>query len=233
MKSFVRRLIVAAAYCGWLAGCGPAGEERPPAPDAGLPPPRDDSAGVRQPPATPGSDDEQRPGTRQIAISIEGTQDTIEARLVRAPADFTLRFSTYVPEDMSPALERSEAGEALRVTAEFGGVRNEQAYIEVLIHPPGTARDGALDALRAFLRALHPDIEIQEQADRYSWAEAAFSFRYPDGGGSSFIGSAALGRHGDRWFRLLRNYPGDYGDGMGPRVGVILEGWRWADGSRL
>jgi hypothetical protein len=134
---------------------------------------------------------------------------------------------------MSPALERSADGETLRATAEFGGVRNEQAYVEMLVHPPGTTRDAALDALRASLRDLHPAIEIHEQTERPGWAEDAYAFRYPDAGGGSFIGSAALGRHGDRWFRLLRNYPGDYGDGMGPRIGVILEEWRWADGSPL
>ena len=83
-----RSLILSAAAlcCGWLAGCGPAGEDRPAVPDASPPAPRDDSAGVRPPPATPERAGDQRPATRRIAISIEGTPDTIEARLVRAPA---------------------------------------------------------------------------------------------------------------------------------------------------
>lgn len=223
--------VVTALCCGLLAACEPTGGARPSAAGA-------DSAQRGAPPAAPGDapaeggEPEQRPDTRRIPISIEGTVDTIEVLLVRAPDDLAMRFSTYVPEDMSASFARERRGDAFRVHANFGGVANEQAYVEVLIYPAGTSAEAARDSLREAVRALHPDVEIEPQIGGYVWAEEAHAFRYHKGGGV-YLGLAALGRHDDHYFRLIRHYPGDYGDGMGPRVASILEQWRWADGSPL
>ena len=42
-------------------------------------------------------------------------------------------------------------------------------------------------------------------------------------------GVSALGRHGQRLFVVRIEYPPEYAEGLLPRVGKVLEDWRWED----
>jgi len=47
--------------------------------------------------------------------------------------------------------------------------------------------------------------------------------------GVNVTGRVSIGRHGDNWFHVVRHYPVEYGDGLGPRLHTILRLWRWDD----
>jgi hypothetical protein len=175
-------------------------------------------------------------------VLIEGMADTLDFRLVRAPGDFALHFSTYVPEDMAVDFTTISERQSVHFTASFGGVVEERARVSLTAYPPGTTLDHARAEVAAYLSGLVPDDhpllrdEPYEQAapvwagDRYGWAAEQATFRVPrpDGPGI-LVGRAGIAVHGERIFDFIIEYPEEYGDGMEPRIHAILEEWRWED----
>ncbi|HEX7118026.1 MAG TPA: hypothetical protein VF212_04525 [Longimicrobiales bacterium] len=170
-----------------------------------------------------------RPDTIHSTILLEGMADSMTYWLYRSPPAFPVPFTTYVPADMAAEPVASGEGDAFRFVAEFGGVRNEQAFLAVAFPPAGVDEAGARELARAFaaqheIRARRPDVPR-----RYAWSleEWDFSRGLPDG--RTAIGTVALGRHGDRYFYVATHFPEAYADGFGPRVERILDEWRWED----
>jgi hypothetical protein len=197
---------------------------------------------------------DERARQTRLPIVIEGMTDTLPARLVWAPEGMHPRFSTYVPEDMATSFERTpEGGHTLTVRAMFGGGVQEHAFVVVHFYPPGTPLREAQAQLAAFLASLEPyddpllrrddyggigtgpDAPALARQQRFGWAEPELRFRVHRGEiGHTVTGWAALGEHASRPFHVFVHYPEEYGDGMGPRVNLILEEWQWLDnGGRL
>ncbi|MBI3952023.1 MAG: hypothetical protein HY314_16375 [Acidobacteria bacterium] len=130
---------------------------------------------------------------------------------------------------MTTASISSGEGDAIRFIANFGGKRNEDAYLEVFFYPAGTseAQARALAKEAATSRGL-----TERRADvpnYYKWSLAEYGFSSKLKGRGSIIGTGALGRHGDRFFRVTLQYPQDYAEGFVPRAHRILDEWRWED----
>jgi hypothetical protein len=186
-----------------------------------------------------------RAETMRVPLAIEGMVDTLEFRLVRAPADFSVPFSTYVPPDMHAQFETDERGEALYVSARFDGRIIERARLAFYFYPPGSTIEDAQRELGAYLSGLYPDdtpldrdlayeraMPVQP-ADHYPWAFHESSFRVPfEAPDRLLVGRSGVGLHQDRVFHFLIEYPAEYGDGMEPRVAAILDHWRWEDTGR-
>src|SRR5690606_12550805 len=119
-------LVVAAAL---IACTAPVEDETPPDTEADtIPPPPYSEATMPSdsPPSAgmPGEPDNvTRPATKRGVRMIEGTADTVQLELVRAPADFPLAFSTYVPEGIDVESATSDAGHSLKLVAAFDGRR--------------------------------------------------------------------------------------------------------------
>ena len=183
-----------------------------------------------------GSAADVRPATRSDTIRIEGMAEPIALRLFTAPDDFPLPFTAYAPEEM--AAERS--GEStVDFIAEFGGVRNEDAFVHLYIFPEGTDRQAALAAAKAYKTGrgipISQGLEIIADATRpphLRWAEEAYRFRYQSVDGW-YAGTLGVGQKGERYFMILRHRPAEYGDGFAPRADLITETWRWGDGTPL
>lgn len=203
-------------------------------------------AGCQEPPAdrdavpaaptdtTPAVED--RPPHRTDTVRLEGMPETLSLRLFQAPGSFPLPFSAYVPEQLA-AETVSEAN--IQFVAEFGGHRNEDAFLHVHVLPPGTSQEAAVAEARAYKTGrgvpVSQGIEIvqdEQTPPDLPWALEAFPFRYQSGG-EWFTGRIAVGRHGGLFFMIVRHYPAEYGDGFGPRADLILDSWRWEDGSGL
>src|SRR5690606_5975762 len=122
-------LLAGVAACG--AGDAPGGEDAATEADAGP------MAAVEEPGAP-------APEAKSGAITVDGETAELEFKRFDAPADFPLQFATYVPEDMIVETTTAAGGrDAVRVVANFGGQRNENAFLWVLFHPPGTGEAAA------------------------------------------------------------------------------------------
>lgn len=169
-----------------------------------------------------------RPASQQGTLTIEGAAQPLDFHLFDgAAAGLPLAFTTYVPADM--LAEASTAGEtpAVRFVANFGGVRQDQAYLEIAFLPAGLAE---AEALAAAAVALPGGVASQQVADaqrRFSWSVREYGPAQTTGTGPALV--VALGRHGERWFRLSLHYPLEFGDGFVPRAQSVLDAWRWTD----
>lgn len=218
-----RRFPMAFAIAACVAGCSadPAtegmGETRsdtlrgePPVAAGGSPQPAD---GVSQP----------GPTVRET-IHIEGMPEEIDARHYEAPEGFPLPFSTIVPADMAVETDWTGDTSAISIEAEFGGVRRPDARLSIVVLPAGTDEEQAVERAAAVVDSLGG-----YETERGSTPWAARTYRLT-GSHAGFLG---LGEREDRWFHILLAYPPEFGDGMGPRVDLILRRWSWNDGSGL
>jgi hypothetical protein len=175
-------------------------------------------------------------------VMIEGTPEPLRFRLLSSPAWFQPRFSTYVPEDMEEEFRRLDEGGVVHITARFGGLTTERARLSVHTHAPGTTVEQAQSELAAYLASLFPDDtpETRDAAydrdmpitplERYPWASHESQYRVPGAApGEYLVGHAGVGVHGEHVFHFIIEYPEEFGDGMGPRVAVVLDEWRWED----
>lgn len=178
----------------------------------------------------------ERPAARTATLTIEGMAEPIELRLFRAPEDFALPFTAYVPADLSPEVEDPSS---IRFVAEFGGQRNTDAFIHTFVFPPGTDRERAVNSAIAYKtgrgipvgQGLDP-LERESTPPHPEWALESFRFRYQSGG-TWYAGVIGIGTHGDRYFQIVRHWPVEYGDGFPPRADLITETWIWEDGTGL
>lgn len=181
-----------------------------------------ETAGTAAAPAEPPG----RPESRTDTLVIEGVPQPVDLRLVRAPAGFPLPFSAYVPPDFEVEAATRDGQPAVRFVAAFGGVRNQNAFVEVALYPPDLGQAGALERAAT---SMNPsgEPEILDEGG-FDWAE--LGWRWRGGGAEPFVARFLLGRHGDRWFQVLQRYPPEYGDGFGPRAALLLESLRWGEG---
>jgi hypothetical protein len=197
---------------------------------------------------TPIPDAGDRPATRLDTLSIEGMPAPLALRLFRTERDFPLPFSAYVPEDMEvrhPGADDARAGAAgadgaaVEFVAAFGGRQRPDASVHIFVFPRGTDRNAAIATARSYTtsrgipvsRGIEP-LGEDDAPTGMPWAVESFRFRYQDGN-AWYLGAIGVGERNGRFFQIVRHYPGEMGDGFGPRLGVIMETWRWADGSRL
>ncbi len=202
------------------SGCADPGEpaEAPAARDSGSvvapAPPAADSAAPPSPGPSPGVTPE--PEVAIDTIMIEGSPEEVHVRLVTSPADFPLPFTARVPVEMRLDRSVSSEGAIVRFEAAFGGVHNPEAFLA--LHVPNG------DAVAALVERLGGR---EDETRRFDWSTREFRL---EGERAGFI---AEGERAGRRFLLVLAYPPEYGDGMGPRVDLILRSWRWEDGSPL
>lgn len=165
-----------------------------------------------------------RPQTKAVTVQIEGMAETLTVSLLEPPDPFPLDFSTYVPEDFQVETVSSGEGDALRITAAFGGQPNEQALFTIFAFPERVDVEAAQQVAEQTAQTMG-GTPVEDR--RYAWTLAEYQLQ---GERSGFL---ALGEHGGSPFYLLATYPPEFGDGMAPRIKLILREWRWADGQFL
>lgn len=161
--------------------------------------------------------------------------EPLRLRLFRSPDGFPLAFTAYVPEAMEPSADEA----SVHFRAAFTGAPDPDAFVHLFVFSPGTDRQTALAYAKGYKtgrglpvsQGLEP-VAAEDPPHGTGWALNAYRFRYQSGG-EWFAGTLGVGRHGDRYFLLVRHRPVEYGDGFAPRADLILETWRWADGTAL
>lgn len=171
-----------------------------------------------------------RAASKQGSVMLEGAAEPITLLLFeRAFAPGSIGFSTYVPQDMVARSTDGSAARALRFIANFGGVMQEQAYLEVAFLPPSITQAQALAAVARSAPGGERPKRTEDVDRQFGWSLAEYSIAYRTKARSRVAGLAALGRHGDRYFTVTLHYPLEYGGGFVPRAALILQEWRWAD----
>lgn len=184
-----------------------------------------------QPPPPP-----ERPAAIQRTLRIEGTAEPVTLHRYTPPDGFPLPFSTYLSEAVDAEPISSGEGDGVRFVASLGGIRNDDAAVHLFVFPQDAPEERAREIVRSVAESYGPIREFGEvqTTDRFPWAVAA----YPFSGvgvrtGAPVVGAVGLGRHAGRWFYLIVQHPEEMGDGFAPRAALILDEWRWADGSGL
>lgn len=161
-----------------------------------------------------------RPERLSAQVAVEGMPQVLPLYLYRPPQGFPLEFSTYRPAELQPVA--TPDARRLRLSAAFGGRANPRAGLEIVAL-------AGLDAgaARARVAALAARLDAAPVNPRQAWAVAEYRL----GGGRA--GFLALAVHEGKWFYVLADYPAEFGDGMAPRIALILEHWRWSNGAPL
>ncbi len=202
--SSIRVWILAALALGATSCGGSADETAPPTSGSG---------------ARAVGDTVEQPVIYVETISIEGTPQSLEVVEYQAPMGFPLGFTTVVPTDMSVDYMSSGLGDEVRFEAAFAGTRRPDANLAFVALPESA------DSVEAFDRIATVVAEIDGQPVEPLPGDWAIE-RYRVGDGYS--GSLAVGTENGKWYYFLARYPPEYGDGMGPRIDLILRRWKWS-----
>ena len=154
-------------------------------------------------------------------------EEPIEVLLFETPADWPLAFSTYYPEDWLVETASSGEGDGVTFVANYGGTRNDQVTLTIFAYPAGTDADGAQELARSLATSLGL-AELAPGERTYPWALTEYAGT-ASLGEVELVARLGLGRHGDRYFSILYQYPPEFGDGFAPRAAVVLDEWRWSD----
>lgn len=182
-------------------------------------------AAAAQPPASAA-----RPARLQARITLEGATEPIWLTLFEwTPAAPSPGLFTYVPQDMLARPSSGDALPALRFIANFGGTLQAQAYLEIAWLPLAVSRQQAAARVGRVVPGTAPLRRRDPSKHQFGWSLDEYDIAYRSKSGSRIGGITALGRHGQRYFKLTLHYPLEYGAGFGPRAQLILDAWRWRD----
>lgn len=160
------------------------------------------------------------PPTKDVTISLEGSDEKMTFRLFLAPPDWPLGFHTYYPDDW--IAEPDQKDSAVRFVTNYGGRRNDDAYLLVRLFPKGTKEADAREAARSIAEKLG----LSESSDEgEGWAIVEYESR----GSADTYADVRLGEEAGVYFCVVERYPAEFGDGFGPRAHELLDvEWRWS-----
>ena len=144
-----------------------------------------------------------RPEEKRDSIQLEGNWEPLTAKLFKPHSD--VPFSVYVPEDMLFEQASSGEGEGFYFYTNFGGKRNQDAFMLVFMLPRGASASDA-----------------QRLADAFTSSRTR----------SNYVAGVQLGSYQDRHFYVAYTYPAEFADGMGPRTHFIRSEWIWLNDGR-
>lgn len=161
-----------------------------------------------------------RPATKTVTITVEGEKTPLLLKLYEEYRDL---FTTYFPEQdfLAEGISSGE-GTGVRFIANFGGSKNENAYVSF------SFLNGikSIEQLRKFVNGKSGLITSngwrvvsRTQKVSYSWAKEKIVFRK----GQDITGTVYLGQQNGRVFYAIAHYPVEYGDGFPPRSNLILQ----------
>ncbi len=174
------------------------------------------------PNSTAGTATEARPASKPGRITIEGFDEWLELDRFETPRGFPLPFTTYAPSDL--LAEGSPA--AISFVANFGSRRNDAVVLRLLPLAGGVSEGAARESARR--EAARRGQIAPGEPRRFAWslAEYPYAGSTPMGPGEGLV---AVGRHGERYFMLLLEYPLEYSEGFLPRATRVLQELRWSD----
>lgn len=166
---------------------------------------------------------------KEGTVVLEGDPHPITLHLFQTPADWSMRFSTYYPEDFVVETGVDDGMQVVRFMTNFAGIKNEEAFLGVYIFPAGSDES----TVRQVVEDVASDLGINEATGDTAqpiWAQKYWRGETVDG---SHYATISLGQHAGNFFYVITHYPFEMGDGFGPRAHIILEEWLWHDTSEF
>lgn len=164
--------------------------------------------------------DTQKPSTKTATINIEGEKTTVSLQEYSHPL-----FTTYFPnQDFIPESVSSGEGTTVRFYTNFGGTKNEAAYVQLFF--PGYAntlnqlKQSWIEGENGLLASNGWRIVEVVQEATYPWAKEKIVFHQPE---KNITGTVYLGEVAGNAFYVVTHYPVEYGDGFMPRANIILQ----------
>ncbi|MBC5796270.1 hypothetical protein H5968_14210 [Sphaerospermopsis sp. LEGE 00249] len=161
---------------------------------------------------------QNRPNNKTATISVEGEKTNISLKLYQEKNI----FSTYFPqEDFLVQNKDINKVREVKFTANFGGVKNENAYVKFVF--PDDLK--ALEEVKNFINSKDGiiasnkwQIVNRSSTVTYPWAKAKITFSQ----GQEIFGNIYIGEEKGKVFYAITHYPAEYGDGFEPRADLIL-----------
>ncbi|OUL25770.1 hypothetical protein BV378_14550 [Nostoc sp. RF31YmG] len=161
-----------------------------------------------------------RPTTKTATISVEGEKTSITLRLYD---QYSNLFTTYFPDKEFLAQgSSSDEGTGVRFIANFGGSKNENAYVHIaFLNNLKTLQQlkGFVNAKNGLIASNRWRVVDRTQKVPYAWAREKIVFSK----GKNIVGNVYLGQENGKVFYVITNYPVEYGDGFAPRADLILQ----------
>lgn len=162
----------------------------------------------------------QKPSTKTTNIIIEGESTTISLELYSHPL-----FTTYFPtSDFIPESVSSGEGSSVRFYANFGGTKNEAAYVQFFFpaytHTINQLKQTWIEGENGLLASNGWRITEVVQKTAYPWAKEKINYYQPE---NNIVGTVYVGESEGSVFYVVTHYPAEYGDGFMPRANLILQ----------
>lgn len=172
----------------------------------------------------------QRPAVKTDVISLEGMEDEFQFQLYD---DSNVGFTTYITKDMIAESFISEEGDSFIAYANFGGKKQEDAWIHIFKPSPSEA--ATVEELVALTKEelVSDGYELPERTtdapNRFDFSEVEFDAVKEDEQGMWFISNISIFKRGDEVYRLQIHYPEDYSEGFIPRTDKLIQDIMWYD----
>lgn len=167
----------------------------------------------------------QRPATKTGTIAIEGMPETINLKLFDREG---VPFTTYMQADrfVDEVVDTAE-GSTTRLYWTYEGQKEESVFVEFTF--PDTAMTA--DEMQSSLTA--PDGLMNQQGWKvmgvepaskpvYPWLKTAIA--YEDTTAPNYtVGRVLVAEHDGKAFYIVTHVPAEYGDGLSPRIEMMLK----------
>ncbi|WP_353930736.1 hypothetical protein WJM97_21110 [Okeanomitos corallinicola TIOX110] len=160
----------------------------------------------------------QKPPSKTATILVEGEKNSIDLKLYE---DKNL-FSTYFPpEDFVVATETSAQQKEVKFIVNFGGVKNEDAYLKIVF--PEQLQN--IEAVKNFINGENGLIasnkwKIVNRNNKltYPWVKEKIAFSK----GKDIVGDIYIGAEKGKVFYVITHLPIEYVDGFSAREDLIF-----------
>lgn len=160
----------------------------------------------------------QKPPNKTATMLVEGEKTSIDLKLYE---DKNL-FSTYFPpEDFLVETETSAQQKEVKFIANFGGVKNEDAYLKIVF--PEKLQN--IEAVKNFINGENGliasnkwNIVNRNNKLTYPWIKEKIAFNQ----GQDVVGDIYIGSEKGKVFYIITHLPIEYADGFSAREDLIF-----------
>lgn len=160
-----------------------------------------------------------KPPTKTATITVEGEKVPVQLRLYK----YSNLLTTYFPEkDFLVTESSSGEGSSVRFIANFGGQKNENAYVHFAflnnLKTLGQVRN-FVNGKNGLIASNKWRVVSRSNNVKYPWAKEKIVFSQ----GKNIVGAVYIGEQKGKAFYVITHLPVEYGDGFSPRADLILK----------
>lgn len=160
-----------------------------------------------------------KPAQKTAKMLIEGEETEIDLKLYEQPK----LFSTYFPsEDFLVESKTSEQQKEVKFIVNFGGVKNENAYLKFVfpsnLNKLSEVKD-LINSENGLIKNNKWQIVNNSSDVKYPWIKEKIAFNQ----GQDIIGDIYIGEQNGKIFYVITHFPIEYAEGFAPREDLIFQ----------